>query len=150
MAPVCVVAAAGTEAWLAVAVDSDAAWRALCGRLSDAALSPGWSLAERQANADLIEAAIGRWAAGHSPAEAAERLQAFGVPAAPVHPADTLWRNEHLCAVNYWVRLQRRYIGEHLVPHPPIRFNGARLKVERPAPVVGEHNREALAELEMA
>jgi crotonobetainyl-CoA:carnitine CoA-transferase CaiB-like acyl-CoA transferase len=147
MAPVCVVKGAGEEAWLAVAVDTDAAWRALCGRLEDASVSEDWGLAERQANADAIEAAIARWAKDRPPAEAAERLQAFGVPAGPVHPAHSLWRNEHLVGVGYWTTLNRRYIGEHIVPHPPIRFDGARPAPTRPAPVLGEHSLEALAEL---
>jgi crotonobetainyl-CoA:carnitine CoA-transferase CaiB-like acyl-CoA transferase len=147
MAPVCVVAGAGVEAWLAVAVDSDAAWRALCGRLEDPAVSADWDLAARKSNADAIEAAIARWAKDRPPAEAAERLQAFGIPAGPVLPAHSLWRNAHLVDVGYWTTLTRRYIGEHVVPHSPIRLDGARPAIRRPAPVLGEHSLDALAEL---
>ncbi len=146
-APVCVVAAAGEEAWLAVAADGEDAWRALCGQLADPALSPAWSLAERKAHEAEIEAAIARWAASRDPADAARRLQQAGVAAAPVLPAHGLSRNDHLCNTGYWTTLNRRYIGDHLVPHAPIRFDGERPPLTRPAPTLGEHSAEALAEL---
>lgn len=147
LAPVCVVAAKGEEAWLALAVDSDAAWRALCGVLVDPDLSPTWGLTSRKAHEDAIEDAIARWAAARDPRAAAERLQRLGIAAAPVLPADSLWRNEHLCAAGYWTTVSRRYIGEHLIPHAPMRFDGERPAVRRPAPTLGEHSREAIAEL---
>jgi crotonobetainyl-CoA:carnitine CoA-transferase CaiB-like acyl-CoA transferase len=147
MAPVCVVAASGDEAWLAVAADSDAAWSALCAELCEASLSPAWSLAERKAQADAIEAAIARWAAPQDPAAAAARLQQAGIAAAPVLPAHGLWLNDHLCDVGFWTTVNRRYIGDHLIPHAPIRFDGDRPPVRRPAPTLGEHSAEAIAEL---
>ncbi len=64
MAPCCVVRGAGeAEAWLAVAVDSDAAWRALATAIgrADLADDPALaSLAGRKAREDEIEAAIAR------------------------------------------------------------------------------------------
>jgi crotonobetainyl-CoA:carnitine CoA-transferase CaiB-like acyl-CoA transferase len=149
-APVCVVAAEGVEAWLAIAVDSDAGWRALCGQLDEPALSPAWTLAERKAHADPIEAAIARWAARQAPEEAAARLQALGVAAAPVLPPHALWRNEHLCDTGFWTTLNRPYIGDHVVPQSPIRVDGHHLPILRPAPVLGQHSQEVFAELESA
>jgi crotonobetainyl-CoA:carnitine CoA-transferase CaiB-like acyl-CoA transferase len=146
-APTCVVRAAGEEAWLAVAVDGEPAWRALCGLIADEALSPAWDLAERQARAEEVEAALARWALGQTPADAAGRLQAAGVPAAPISPAHALWRDEHLAGAGYWLTQHRRYVGEHLTPHAPIRFDGVRPTVTRPAPTLGEHTAEVLAEL---
>jgi crotonobetainyl-CoA:carnitine CoA-transferase CaiB-like acyl-CoA transferase len=152
MAPVCVVAAADpgswlADKWLAIAIDSDAGWRALCGRLDNPLLSPDWGLAERKAREEQIVAAIADWAKDLSAEDAAERLQAFGAAAAPVFPPSSLWQNEHLRDVGYWVTLDRRYIGEHIVPHNPISFDGARRPVTRPAPVLGQHSDEALSEL---
>ena len=146
-APVCVVPALGEEAWLAVAVDGDGPWRALCPLLADPALSPAWVLAERQVHEAAIGAAIARWAAGRTASDAAAMLQAAGIAAAPVLPTHGLWRNEHLCEAGYWTPLQRRYVGQHLSPHIPIRFDGARPAVTRPAPTLGEHTAEVLAEL---
>ena len=79
MAPCCVVPALGREGWLAVAVDSDAGWRALAtalGRTGLAADPTLAGLAGRKARADELEAAIAAWAADKDPREAAP------------HPAD--------------------------------------------------------------
>jgi crotonobetainyl-CoA:carnitine CoA-transferase CaiB-like acyl-CoA transferase len=147
-APVCVVPAKrDDEAWLAVAVDTDEAWRALCGLIADPALSPAWGLAERRAHEAEIEAAIGRWAADQPPEQAATRLQAAGVPAAPVLPTHELWRNPHLDASGYWAVQHRRYLGEHMTPRPTFRFDGERPALTNPAPTLGEHTAEALAGL---
>jgi crotonobetainyl-CoA:carnitine CoA-transferase CaiB-like acyl-CoA transferase len=147
-APVCVVRAAGDEAWLCVAVGGDDVWRRLCGLLADTSLSPDWHPTERQTRADQIETAIARWAATQPPMNAARLLQAAGVSAAPVLPAHLLCGDEHLSAAGYWLTQDRRYIGKHLTPHAPIHFDGARLTVVRPAPTLGEHTAEAIAELD--
>ena len=147
-APVCVVRAAGDEAWLCVAVDGDDAWRGLCGLIEDNSTLPSWTLAERQKRAGQIEAAIARWVATRAPMSAARLLQAAGVAAAPVLPAHLLCLDEHLVAAGYWLKQDRRYIGEHLTPHAPIHFDGARLTLVRPAPTLGEHTLEAIAELD--
>jgi crotonobetainyl-CoA:carnitine CoA-transferase CaiB-like acyl-CoA transferase len=146
-APVCVVPAAGEEAWLATAVGDDAAWRSLCAALADPALSPDWSLAERKARQDAIEAALAAWARDRSPQDAAAALQGAGVAAAPVLPAHALWRNDHLAAAGFWAVQHRRYLGEHLTPRPPMRFDGTRPPVIRPAPTLGEHTVEVLEEI---
>jgi len=146
-APVCVVAGAGEEAWLAVSVDSDDAWRALCSVLDDPALLSDWTLAERKDREDAIEAAIARWASSRDPASAAETLQAAGVAAAPVLPAHGLSLDPHLREAGFWATANRPYIGDHLIPNSPIRIGHARLRISRAAPTLGQHTAEVLAEL---
>jgi crotonobetainyl-CoA:carnitine CoA-transferase CaiB-like acyl-CoA transferase len=143
-APSCVVRGAGEDAWLAVVCDSDAGWRALTEILGDEGLSPDWDLGQRQANADAIEAAIARWSAAQHPLAAAGALQAAGVSAGPVWAGHDLWSDQHLLAAGYWAVLNRRYIGDHLVPHSPILFDGRRPRMDHPAPWVGEHTEVAL------
>ncbi|HTX48201.1 MAG TPA: CoA transferase [Caulobacteraceae bacterium] len=150
MAPCCVVAADGVDRWLAVAVDSDPAWPALAriiGRADladDAALT---TLAGRKARETEIAAAISAWAQGRDAREAAEALQAAGVPAAPVIPTHELFPDPHLQDCGYWALQFRRYIDDHFTPNAPLRFDGERLPVIRPAPTLGEHTEEVLAEL---
>jgi crotonobetainyl-CoA:carnitine CoA-transferase CaiB-like acyl-CoA transferase len=146
-APVCVVAGAGEEAWLAVSVDGDTAWRALCRVIDDPAMAADWTLPERKAREDAIEASIARWAAARDPASAARALQAAGVAAAPVSPAHDLSRDRHLCESGFWTTAHRPYIGDHLIPNSPIRFDGARPTIVRAAPTLGQHTAEVLAEL---
>ena len=42
---------------------------------------------------------------------------------------------------------QRRYLGDHFVPATPFRYDGERPPMIRPAPTLGEHTDEVLAEL---
>jgi crotonobetainyl-CoA:carnitine CoA-transferase CaiB-like acyl-CoA transferase len=150
MAPCCVVPASGHEAWLTVAVDSDAAWRALADAIGrpDLADDPALvSLAGRKAREGELEAAVAAWAADKDPRAAAEALQAAGVPAAPVIAVHDLFPDPHLQDCGYWAVQYRRYIDDHFTPQPPFRYDGARPTFTRAAPLLGEHTEEVLAEL---
>ena len=151
MAPCCVVRAAGEDqAWLAVAVDSDEAWQGLCAGLErvDLAADPALAnLAGRKAREDEVEAVIAAWAADKTPRDAAVMLQSHGVPAAPAQAVHDLSADPQLAASDFWASQHRRYVGEHLTPQPPFRIDGKRPVLRRPAPVLGEHTAEVLAEL---
>ena len=141
--PVCVVACAEPDSWLAVAVDSDAAWAGLCGVVGG---DPGLTLAQRIARAEKIEAAIAEWARTRTPADAAQALQAAGVSAAPAQCAHTLTYDPQLNAAAFWATMQRRYVGAHLIGAAPFAYDGSRPPLIRPAPTLGEHTAEVLAE----
>jgi crotonobetainyl-CoA:carnitine CoA-transferase CaiB-like acyl-CoA transferase len=150
MAPCCVVPALGHEAWLTLAVESDAMWEALATAIgrSDLAEDPGLAgLAGRKAREDELEAAIAAWAADKDPREAAQTLQAAGVAAAPVIAIHDLFPDPHLQDCGYWAVQYRRYIEHHFTPQPPFRVDGERPTFTRPAPLLGEHTEEVLAEL---
>jgi crotonobetainyl-CoA:carnitine CoA-transferase CaiB-like acyl-CoA transferase len=153
MAPCCVVAGAGHEAWLAVAVDSDEAWRAFARAIErpdladDADLT---TLAGRKAREDELEAAVAAWAAVRDPRDAAEALQAAGVAASAVTPGHELFLDLHLQDCEFWAPQRRRYIGDHFTPQAPFRHDGQRPPVVRPAPTLGEHTEEVLEELGIA
>jgi crotonobetainyl-CoA:carnitine CoA-transferase CaiB-like acyl-CoA transferase len=145
-APVCVVPGAGADEWLAVGVDGDDAWRGLSGVLG----RPDWTgldLPARAAHAEAIEAAVAAWAAGRMAAEAAEALQAAGVSAAPVLRVDQLGYDAQLMAGGFWPQMERRYVGAHIIPAAPFAFDGARPALRWPAPTLGEHTAQVLAEL---
>src|SRR5262249_35856953 len=139
---------AGDEAWLAVAVDSDAAWRGLCAVLDRA--DGGLGLADRAADADAIEAAIAAWAAGLTPQDAAARLQAMGVPAAPVQPSTGLTFDPQLEAAGFWPLMERAFVGSHRVAAAPFAYDGLRPALRIAAPVLGEHTSEILSTLTVA
>ena len=149
-APVAVVRAEALDSWLAVVVDGAAAWRGLC-----LALGPNdWAedhdlatLSGRARQAPMIEAALTTWASRWPAAAAAARLQELGVPAAPVQPTHILTLDPQLAAVGFWPELERRYVGRHQVPAAPFSYDGLRPALDRPAPTLGEHTAEVMAEL---
>jgi crotonobetainyl-CoA:carnitine CoA-transferase CaiB-like acyl-CoA transferase len=149
-APCCVVPALGHEAWLTFAVDSDAGWKALATAIgrSDLAADPSLAtLAGRKAREDELEAVLTAWAADREPRETAAALQAAGVPAAPVLAMHDLFADPQLQDCEYWAIQHRLYVEDHFTPQPPYRYDGERPPVTRPAPVLGEHTEEVLAEL---
>jgi crotonobetainyl-CoA:carnitine CoA-transferase CaiB-like acyl-CoA transferase len=149
-APVSVSACAGLDDWLCVAVDGEAAWRALAhavGRPEWAGEARLATVAGRNAAADVIEAAIGTWSAAFGSDEAAERLQAAGVAAAPVLRVDALGYHPQLAEAGFWPTMERAHVGVHITPAAPFAFDGARPALRRTAPTLGEHTAEVLAEL---
>ena len=123
----CVVPAA--DGWLAVAAEGGAL--AGLGRVAG----------------DASEDALRAWAAPLAGAQAAASLQAAGVAAARVQGAHDLTDDPQLVATGHWVELERAVIGRHLVPATPFRFDGVRPPLRRPAPTLGQHTDEVLAEL---
>jgi crotonobetainyl-CoA:carnitine CoA-transferase CaiB-like acyl-CoA transferase len=121
-----VVAAGDGDQWLAVVVDEDdqAARRALAGVVGG----------------DELEA----WATRLGAAEAARRLQAAGVPAAPVVAPHDLGADPHLQASGIFGELDRRYVGRHPVGASPFRIDGRRPALGPPAPLLGEHTAQVL------
>ena len=93
------------------------------------------------------ENALRAWAAGLDGQAAAEALQAAGVAAAPVRPNHDLTFDPQLVGNGYWVELDRAVIGLHLVPAAPFQFDGARPAIRQPAPTLGQHTDQVLAEL---
>lgn len=123
------VPTAGQDEWLAVSVETERQWGALA-RL----VGPGLEAA----------AALASWAANRNAEEAASCLQEVGVPAAPVRPAHALLDDPQLRAAGFWRRLERRFIGSHVVPLAPYRFDDAPPPLRCAAPTLGEHNEEVL------
>jgi len=85
-APQGVYPCAGEDEWVALSVETDDQWRALCRLLTDPRLQdPQMETAEeRRCRADVIDAAIADWTGRHPKLEAAEMLQRAGIPGGPV------------------------------------------------------------------
>ena len=143
LAPHGLYPAAGADQWLAVAIDSDAAFAALAGVLGH----PDWAadpalrgLAGRQAHEDAIDAAISAWSRQHAPEQAAAQLQAAGVMAAGLAHAEDLAGNAHLASAGFFIDLERAVSGPQRQGGLAIVQNGQRLGARQPAPLLGEHS----------
>lgn len=92
LAPHGVYPARGEDAWLAVAVRTDAEWERLRVLARPALDDPAWDRAlHRLRDQDALDAAIGEWTQRQDAAELSERLQAEGVSAFPMMgPLDLL------------------------------------------------------------
>jgi len=149
-APCCVVPCAEDDEWLAVVVSSELAWRGLCSAFAEEewAGDPELStVAGRNRSAEMLEGVIASWAIQRTAEEAAGELRRYAVPAVAVQPAHALGQNPQLEAAGFFQTLERRYVGRHAQSSPAFRFDGVRPALRRPAPTLGEHTDEVLADI---
>lgn len=137
------------DTWVAVAVDSEEAWRMLRGVVHDARLdNPAYdTLAGRKGAETAIDAVIGEWARGRDASEVAATLQAAGVSACPVLTALMLVRDAHLAARGNFPTTVHPEAGEVRTSRPVWRMARRPTPRPGPAPVFGQHNREVLRDL---
>src|SRR5581483_5480600 len=53
----------------------------------------------------------------------------------------------HVAARGFFVPAERPYLGSHLLPGAPYHFSEAGWSLRRPAPLLGQHTAELLAEI---
>jgi crotonobetainyl-CoA:carnitine CoA-transferase CaiB-like acyl-CoA transferase len=145
-APQGVYACAGEDRWLALSTRDDAQWAALARAVGAPELA-ALSLAERRARHDELDRRIEAWTRTLAPDAAAATLQRVGVPASPVHDANSIHEDPHLAARGYWTELPHPKMSAWKQPISSWRLLEARPAPRRHAPLFGEHNREILCGL---
>jgi crotonobetainyl-CoA:carnitine CoA-transferase CaiB-like acyl-CoA transferase len=134
--------------WIAISVEDDKQWRALCELVGSAALAPQWALAERRAQHDVIDTVLGAWCADRPAAALADQLAAAGVPAAAVLHPHELADAPPVQASGLYEWVEHPVAGRIRVTGYPLRSSSGPARWHRrPAPLLGEHNREILAGL---
>ncbi len=143
--------AAGRDRWLAVSVSSDAQWAALAGILGRPELADDTRYrqeAQRREHRTQIDAWVGAWASDRDAGEAAQTLQAAGVPAGPVLNCRDLLLDPHLKARGFYERVEHwSPMGVRPLIGRPYRFLHTPLAIRKCAPRYGEDNRYVLRDL---
>ncbi|MHB8575205.1 MAG: CaiB/BaiF CoA transferase family protein [Dehalococcoidia bacterium] len=151
MAPHGVYPCAGRDAWVAIAVATDAQFVALADLIErpDLAADPRFAaLAQRLANQDVLDEEIAVWTRQRDHREAQRLLQAAGVPAGSALNAAELLTDPQVRA-----RESFEYVGYPDIPVPfphtrvAFRLRGRNTHIERRAPGFGEHNDAVLGDL---
>ncbi|MGF1599392.1 MAG: CaiB/BaiF CoA transferase family protein [Acidimicrobiales bacterium] len=146
MAPHGVYPVAGDDRWIALACQSDEAWRALADLMErpDLAADPDLDTgAGRVAMADELDEAVAAWTADHDGDELTERLQARGVAAHPVVDGPACLADPQLAHAGHFVRLAHP-LRESLIENTRFRLSRTPSRLDRPAPLLGEHTWEVL------
>ena len=140
----------GDDAWVAIAVEDDAAWSRLVGALGGSARldDPRFAtLAGRQACAEDLDVRLSEWTRGRAPWEATETLQRAGVAAFPVYGLEEQAADPHFRARGLLVRPEHPRIGPVPVFAHPIKLSDTPGEVRATAPMLGEHNAKVFQEL---
>lgn len=149
VAPQGVYRCIGTDNWVALTVRSGDEFRKLAtviGRpdlADDASLQ---DLAARHARHDEIDAAISAWTAPLEQYEIAWALQEAGIPAGPVLANWQIMPDPHIYQRGMYQTLLNPVVGAYPTTTWPWRFGRTPARIERPAPLFAQHNREVLTE----
>ena len=122
---------AGEDSWVAIAVETGAQREALANVL----------------DTDAFDEQLGTWTSERSAGDVADELCAAGVPAAEVIASRDVVHNPQLQHRGLFEIQPHRVTGEHALPTMPFRFRTVDHWLQRPAPTIGQHNDEVLAEL---
>ncbi len=139
------------DSWVAVAVETDEQWRALCAALGD----PQWAadpalatMSGRRAREDFVDEQLSAWCRERSGDEIVAALWPAGVPVAKVMQPHRQTELEQLVARGFFEVLEHSVNAPAHFTTMPFRLSrGPKPVHTAPAPLLGEHNRELLTEL---
>jgi benzylsuccinate CoA-transferase BbsE subunit len=101
----------------------------------------------RAKNRDLIDPMTEQYTATRTKDEITRACQARGIPCTPVNtPADNA-RNPHFIQRGSFTQVEHPVLGKHMLLAPPYRMSETPGVIRRPAPLLGQHNREVLSGL---
>ncbi len=137
----------GDDRWIAISVEDDRQWRALCKLAGLPASFASLSLAERQGTEDRIDELLRAWTHARERRDLVTQLHRAGVTAAPVADARDMAEDAFLEARGFWAELDHREVGRRRYPGLPIHLSATPATYRLGAPCLGEHNREVLMEV---
>jgi len=140
---------AGTQRYIAIAIETTEQWRALLevtglNQWSDGRFD---ALLERIANKQAIEDDLRAWAATQGGTEATEALTAAGVPAAQVERPSDLYNDPQLAHREFFVTLDHSIMGPTPYDGHVTKFSATPGILHKAAPVLGEDTFHVLTEL---
>jgi crotonobetainyl-CoA:carnitine CoA-transferase CaiB-like acyl-CoA transferase len=140
----CRLGSDGLPRWLALSIERDAHWQALCASLTvpsswrtDAELA---THAGRRARHDELDAGLGALLAEHEREPLVEQLIAAGVPAAAVVNPSAIHQHPQLLARGFFSAPAHPVVGPILIPGLPFRCSSIDTAPGHAAPTLGEHN----------
>jgi crotonobetainyl-CoA:carnitine CoA-transferase CaiB-like acyl-CoA transferase len=139
------------DSWVAIAVETDSQWE----RLRDALGSPSWATdptltteAGRRAHHDLIDERLAAWCQHRSGDDVVATLWSAGVPVGKVMQPHRQTELEQLAHREFFEEVDHPLSGRAKLSTVPMRFSGGPgLFHSHPAPTLGQHNHELLADL---
>lgn len=140
----------GEDRWVALAVSSDQEWQGLCAALSRPELESDarfGSEAARREHHDELDRTIAAWTKERTLFEAMDGLQQAGVPAGAVLNAAELVSNPHLASRGFFLEIDHPETGRRLHCGLPFRISDTPAPSLRPAPCLGQHNRDILRDV---
>jgi len=149
-APHGIYPALGDDAWFTIAVTDDAQWHALCTLAAGAPFAADARFHRRAgrlgARAEL-DRALAAWTAAGDRDERVAALRAAGIAASPVLDIDAAWSDPGFVHRGMVHTVTLPWYGEATLLQAPWHFSDFAPRVDRPAPLLGQHNDEVFSGL---
>ena len=141
---------AGQDEWVSIAVRTEEEWHGLVEAMG----SPAWVeqpiFASRYARLNHrreVDARLSEWTRERAPWEATELLQSHGVAAFPVLGAEGRLFNPHFRERGLYSEIEHPALGTEPIFNLMWQFSHTPARIQRHAPLLGEHNREVFCGL---
>ncbi|MDT8902501.1 CaiB/BaiF CoA transferase family protein [Anaeroselena agilis] len=141
---------AASDGHVFIACANEATWRRLCKAMDreDLVTDARFEInAKRAENIDTLTEIINRWSSRFTAGELLAVLETNGVPGAQVLSVDQVVGDPHIRARNMMVAVDHPVAGTITIPGNPVKMSASDDTIERPAPVLGQHTDQVLAEL---
>ena len=123
----------------------DGQWRGMLKAMGD----PEWAKDEkfsteegRREHADELREHLADWASNYTTDELFHMVQTLGTPSAPINSVEEFLNSPQIEARDFLVEIDHPVAGRIKYPTRPYHFSKTSWKVERPAPLLGQHNEE--------
>jgi crotonobetainyl-CoA:carnitine CoA-transferase CaiB-like acyl-CoA transferase len=138
------------DGWLAIAVETDRQWQALCRAIGAPALAndPRFAAAaERRRNRAALEPIIAAWTSKHGKRRAEALLREAGVPCAAVVDARELLADPQVAARDGFEYIEVQGVGAAPYPRVAFRLSGTPTPIAKAAPRFAEDNDAVFGDL---
>lgn len=129
---------------------SDELWKRLCAAMGEPELGTDARFSSphaRRENHEQVEEAVSRWVRNRSRQELWRVLGEIGLSSAPVLSVAEVLEDTHLAERGAFVTVQHPTAGDVQLLAPWIRMSRTAPAIDRPAPLVGQHNEEVFCGL---
>lgn len=143
MVPHGIYPAAGDDEWVALACRTDADWIALAAEIGERwADEPAWStVAGRLKGETTLDERVAGWTGSQGKFDVQRRLLAAGVPCRAVQkPPERIDQDSATADWGLWPAVEHAEIGTVQVDGLPVHLSATDWRMERGAPLLGEHN----------
>jgi crotonobetainyl-CoA:carnitine CoA-transferase CaiB-like acyl-CoA transferase len=134
--------------WIVITVRTDAEWAAFCDATGHADWAEDSRFADvlaRFENHDILDEEITSWTRTQDQMGAMQTLQNAGVIAAAVLSPKQVLLDAHLKERGFFDVIEQPDVGKKPIPKQlGAHFSGFSIDCDKPAPKLGEHNREVL------
>jgi benzylsuccinate CoA-transferase BbsF subunit len=131
------------DRWCVISVFNDREWKSLCqcmGR-EELIVDPRFkTIPGRKEHEDEVDREVAQWTLLLTAEEVFKKLQENGVKAGIVQTIADLFADPQLKHRGFWAPVDHPEIGRCRAEGPPFALSKTPFRIDRPAPMIGEHN----------